>query len=136
MEILTLNLSSLFRWGATSPSQKENQGPIALESCLGIDSDHPLGFGGLGPLQPGDNEDSSRGRNNKRTRCHKSPPLCKVVKFKLLNDLGTMRVFFIGFTNPYDYVETFYQDLEELNIPVEIFKLAEARYVMKGIKAQ
>ena len=37
------------------PTQKEIQEPIVLESRLGFVTDHPLGSGGLGPLQLGDN---------------------------------------------------------------------------------
>ena len=133
---VVLNLLTRFGRAPTSSQKEEIKGPIALESCLGIDSDHPLGSGGLDPLQPGDNEDSSRDRNNKRVRCKNTPPRCKVSKFKMLNDLGTLRVYFIGFTNSNDYVDTPYQDIDGLHIPDEIFKLAESRYWRNGIKAR
>ena len=51
--MFALNLRSLFgsAWGTTSPSLKENQGPIAPESCLGSNSvGRPLASGGLDPL--------------------------------------------------------------------------------------
>ena len=48
------NLRNLLnRW--TIPTQKEIEETIALESHLGFVYDHPLGSGGLDPLQPGDN---------------------------------------------------------------------------------
>ena len=116
-------------------SQVGTKGPIAPESCLGFDSDHPLGSGGLDPPFPHDNEGLGRQRRNKRVRDQQAKLDCFVLKFKFIDDEGTSRVFYVG-SAPHVYVNMPYQDIEELNIPLECLKLADKRYLLKGAKAQ
>jgi hypothetical protein len=112
----------------------ENQGPIALESCLGSNSvGRPLASGGLDPSQPDEYDDFRPNKNSNRKR--RPQEFDAVKRFKFIDDDGTSRIIFCS-SHQHESVITPFEDFRHLNIPDECYKLAEHRYLFRGARAR